>query len=206
MRWHCTPADVALLKSAGFQVHRPTVFFLSDGQPTDSESAWRARLEELRGSDLQERPNVLAVGVGGADAGVIRQLASAPRYAFMMADGSCTAGAIAEFAASMLNSMVSSAESLDRGAQTIEFEKPEGFVQLHAPLVQRSGDASAPHQAGTRAADDRRAGADRGGAAGRLRALPARHGCRWRRRLRAGGAGGIGAGAVQALRRWPPTG
>ena len=34
----------------------------------------------------------------------------------------------------MLNSMVSSAERLDRGERTIEFEKPEGFVQLDAPL------------------------------------------------------------------------
>jgi hypothetical protein len=53
----------------------------------------------------------------------------------MMLDGVSTAGAISEFAASMLNSMVSSAEQLDRGERTIEFEKPEGFVQLDAPLV-----------------------------------------------------------------------
>ena len=66
---------------------------------------------------------------------MIGQLASSPRYAFMMREGVSTAGAIAEFAASMLNSMVSSAERLDRGEQTIEFEKPEGFVQLDAPLV-----------------------------------------------------------------------
>ena len=53
----------------------------------------------------------------------------------MMTSGASTAGAIAEFAASMLNSMVASAERLDRGEHTIEFEKPEGFVQLDAPLV-----------------------------------------------------------------------
>ena len=35
----------------------------------------------------------------------------------------------------MLNSMVASAERLDRGEQKIEFEKPEGFVQLDAPLL-----------------------------------------------------------------------
>jgi hypothetical protein len=54
---------------------------------------------------------------------------------FMMREGISTAGAIAEFAAPMLNSMVSSAERLDRGEQMLEFEKPEGFVQLDAPLV-----------------------------------------------------------------------
>lgn len=129
------PADVALLKGGGYQVHRPTVFFLSDGQPTEKEDKWRARLDELQDADFRERPNILAFGVGDADSNVIQQLATVPRYAFMMTEGSSTAGAIAEFAASMLNSMVSSAERLDRGEQTIEFEKPEGFVQLDAPLV-----------------------------------------------------------------------
>jgi uncharacterized protein YegL len=129
------PADVALLKSTGYQVHRPSVFFLSDGQPTDKADRWRARLDELKDPGFRERPNVLAFGVGDADPAVIRELASSPRYGFMMTEGASTAGAIAEFAASMLNSMVASAERLDRGEQTIEFEKPEGFVTLDAPLV-----------------------------------------------------------------------
>jgi uncharacterized protein YegL len=132
---HTIPGDVALLKGSGYQVHRPSVFFLSDGQPTEKEESWSARLEELRDPGFNERPNILAFGVGDADPSVIRRLATAPRYAFMMTDGVSTAGAIAEFATSMLNSMVSSAERLDRGERTIEFEKPEGFVQLDAPLV-----------------------------------------------------------------------
>jgi uncharacterized protein YegL len=129
------PADVALLKGSGYQVHRPSVFFLSDGQPTEKEDKWRSCLDELKDPGFRERPNILAFGVGDADAKVIQQVATVPRYAFMMTEGSSTAGAISEFAASMLNSMVSSAERLDRGEQTIEFEKPEGFVQLDAPLV-----------------------------------------------------------------------
>jgi len=129
------PADVALLKASGYQVHRPSVFFLSDGLPTERRSGWHARLQELRDPAFAERPNILAFGVGEADPDVIRRVASAPRYAFMMLDGVSTAGAISEFAASMLNSMVSSAERLDRGETTIEFEKPEGFVALDAPLV-----------------------------------------------------------------------
>ncbi len=129
------PADVALLKSNGYQVHRPSVFFLSDGLPTEKAEKWTARLAELKDPSFRERPNILAFGVGEADPEVIGMLASSPRYGFMMTQGASTAGAIAEFAASMLNSMVASAERLDRGEQTIEFEKPEGFVQLDAPLV-----------------------------------------------------------------------
>jgi uncharacterized protein YegL len=129
------PADIALLKGSGYQVHRPTVFFLSDGQPTEKEGRWRERLDGLRDPAFRERPNILAFGVGDADPAVIAQVATSPSYAVMMAEGVSTAGAIAEFAASMLNSMVSSAEGLDRGEQRVEFEKPEGFVALDAPLV-----------------------------------------------------------------------
>ncbi len=129
------PGDVALLKGSGYQVHRPTVFFLSDGLPTEQEDAWQGRLGDLKDGGFRERPNILAFGVGDADPQVIQQLATTPSYAFMMSEGVSTAGAIAEFATSMLNSMVSSAERLDRGEQTIEFEKPEGFVQLDAPIL-----------------------------------------------------------------------
>ncbi len=129
------PGDVALLKGSGYQVHRPSVFFLSDGQPTEKEADWQARLQELTDAGFKERPNILAFGVGEADPAVIARVASGPGYAFMMTDGASTAGAIAEFATSMLNSMVASAERLDRGESTIEFEKPEGFVQLDAPLL-----------------------------------------------------------------------
>jgi uncharacterized protein YegL len=132
---HTIPADVALLKGNGYQVHRPSVFFLSDGMPTEKAEKWQARLADLKDPSFRERPNILAFGVGEADAEVIGQLASSPRYGFMMTQGASTAGAIAEFATSMLNSMVASAERLDRGDHTIEFEKPEGFVQLDAPLV-----------------------------------------------------------------------
>ena len=133
---HATiPADVALLKASGYQVHRPSVFFLSDGLPTEKEDRWQTKLEGLRDPAFNERPNILAFGVGEADPAVIRQIASSPRFAFMMLDGVSTAGAISEFAASMLNSMVSSAERLDRGETTIEFDKPDGFVQLDAPLI-----------------------------------------------------------------------
>jgi uncharacterized protein YegL len=129
------PGDVALLKSAGYQVHRPVVFFLSDGQPTEPSAKWRSQLSELTDDGFHEHPNILAFGVGDADAAIVREVASTPGYSFMMAEGASAAGAISEFATSMLNSMVSSAERLDRGESTIEFEKPKGFVQLDEPLL-----------------------------------------------------------------------
>ena len=67
------PADVALLKGSGYQVHRPSVFFLSDGQPTEKADKWRKRASsELKDPGFRERPNILAFGVGDADPEVIR--------------------------------------------------------------------------------------------------------------------------------------
>ena len=74
------PADVALLKVSGFQVHRPTVFFLSDGLPTERESKWQKRLTALKDPVFRERPNILAFGVGDADPKVIQQLATSPSH------------------------------------------------------------------------------------------------------------------------------
>ena len=49
---HTIPADVALLKGNGYQVHRPSVFFLSDGLPTEKADKWQARLAELKDPEL----------------------------------------------------------------------------------------------------------------------------------------------------------
>ena len=146
------PSDVALLKADGYQVHRPSVFFLTDGQPTEKDARWQAALEALKDPAFKERPNILAFGVGEAEPDVIGPLASTPGFAFMMAEGVSTAGAIAEFATSMLNSMVSSAERLDRGEQTIEFEKPEGFVAARRALAVTIGCGHGWRRCGARGA------------------------------------------------------
>ena len=65
-------------------MHRPAVFFLSDGQPTEKEAKWQEGLAELKDPAFNERPNILAFGVGDADPKVIQQLATSPAHAFMM--------------------------------------------------------------------------------------------------------------------------
>ena len=55
------PADVALLKGNGYQVHRPSVFFLSDGLPTEKPEKWQHAPRGAEGSDLPgaaEHPRV----------------------------------------------------------------------------------------------------------------------------------------------------
>src|SRR5262245_18720111 len=73
--------DVNNLKAQGHQVFRPTVFFLSDGQPNDS---WQASYLALTDPGWRPRPNILAFGFGQADASVIRQVATQNAF---MSDG-----------------------------------------------------------------------------------------------------------------------
>jgi uncharacterized protein YegL len=133
---HRLPGDVATLKADGYKVRRPLVFFLSDGQPTDQpESAWRDALEELKSSAFRERPHVLAFGIGEAQGETIKTVASAPKYAWIQGDGMSAANAIAEFGASLVESISKSAEALARGSEQIEVPEPEGFVSLKADVL-----------------------------------------------------------------------
>jgi uncharacterized protein YegL len=130
------PADVATLKASGYKVRRPLIFFLSDGQPTDSpESAWREPLEELKSEEFRERPHILAFGIGEAQGDTIKDVASAPQYAWIQADGTSASSAIAEFGTSLIESISKSAEALARGGDDIHVPEPEGFVSLKADVL-----------------------------------------------------------------------
>lgn len=58
--------DVRALKARGLRVHRPLVFFLSDGQPTDPVT-WPAAFAALTDPIWSARPNMIAFGIGDAD-------------------------------------------------------------------------------------------------------------------------------------------
>ncbi len=133
---HRIPGDVATLKSDGYKVRRPLVFFLSDGQPTDKpDGAWRPPLEELKSEAFRERPHILAFGIGEARGETIKEVASAPNLAWIQADGMSAASAIAEFGASLIQSISKSAEALARGSDEIQVPEPEGFVSLKAEPI-----------------------------------------------------------------------
>jgi uncharacterized protein YegL len=58
--------DVRALKANRRRVHRPFVFFLSDGQPTDPVT-WPAAFAALTDPRWSARPDVIAFGLGDAD-------------------------------------------------------------------------------------------------------------------------------------------
>jgi uncharacterized protein YegL len=75
----------------------PTVFFLSDGGPTDDESTWRTAFDKLIGHE--SRPAVVPCGIDEAEAHIMGSLIH-PRIGpertalFMSADGIAVAAAI----------------------------------------------------------------------------------------------------------------
>src|SRR5690242_6897585 len=62
------PSDVQWLRGEGYKVHRPVVFFLSDGQPTDGTD-WHGPHAMLTDRDrTPTAPNIIACGIGDAQA------------------------------------------------------------------------------------------------------------------------------------------
>ena len=101
--------DIPSLKAQGYTVHRPAVFFLTDGLPNGHED-WRSVRSNLLAQPAA--PNILAFGIGDADAGTVAELATQPHFAFVAARGVDTGAAISEFLTSLTQSVISSGQAL----------------------------------------------------------------------------------------------
>ena len=123
------PNDARTLKSQGYQVHRPAVFFLTDGLPTD-DGKWESALASIKSPDFHERPNLLAFGIGKANAQIIAQVASQETFAFQAAEGVDTGIAITKFLEALTHSIVSSGNALADDRPELVVERPEGFTMV----------------------------------------------------------------------------
>lgn len=68
-------SDVAQLKATGFRLSRPTVFLITDGEPTDQTQDWQDAFKVLTDRGFRARPNVVPFGVGGATHQTLDQVA-----------------------------------------------------------------------------------------------------------------------------------
>jgi uncharacterized protein YegL len=121
------PADVARLKHDGYAVHRPAVFFLSDGQPTD-EPVWK-NLHRRLVDKVQNpaAPNIIACGIGDATPETILEVATEQRFAFISIAGANIGDAIAKFCTALTKSLVVSGRSLGSAQPELYVDRPEGF-------------------------------------------------------------------------------
>jgi uncharacterized protein YegL len=111
-------SNVAQLKADQYVVHRPTVWFISDGEPTDNETAWRQAFADLTTSRMY--PNFIPCGVDDADMNTMGSLihpssGPKPMAAYMMEQSFDPAKAITAMAEILISSMLASGYSLASG-------------------------------------------------------------------------------------------
>lgn len=122
------PADIDTLKTDGYQVHRPAVFFLSDGQPTDGK--WSGPHSRLTNRSVTPAaPNIIAFGLGGdVKPETILQVATQKEYAFVSVPGADIGAAIARFFMALTMSVIQSGRSLASANPQLVVEQPQGFT------------------------------------------------------------------------------
>ncbi|WBB80601.1 VWA domain-containing protein [Micromonospora sp. WMMD882] len=129
-------ANVAQLKADQYVVHRPVVWFISDGEPTDDDPVWRAAFQELTSSKAY--PNVIPCGVDQADVNVMGSLihpsSGAKKMALYMMDPTFQpAKAITSMAEVLISSMIQSGHSLASGSTGVvlppKTNLPAGITQ-----------------------------------------------------------------------------
>jgi uncharacterized protein YegL len=90
-------------RAAGSEVvHRPAVFFLSDGRPTDP-AQWPAAHARLVDPTWADRPDIVAFGIGEADPGTINRIATVRSY--VSDDRTTPAQALSRFTDTLARSM-----------------------------------------------------------------------------------------------------
>jgi len=109
------PADVARLETNHRVVHRPTVFFLTDGEPTDDDKAWRSAFASLV---ARRAPSIVPCGVGQATVRVMSTLVHPRRgphggTLYMMDPAYPPAQAVNAFGAVVVSSMRASSRRSD---------------------------------------------------------------------------------------------
>jgi uncharacterized protein YegL len=119
------PADVRTLKGEGYRVHRPAVFVLTDGQPTDD--TWLVSHQALVDREVTpEAPNIIACGIGAARASTILELATRPEFAFVALAGVDIGAAIAQFCTALTRSIINSAPRSTQPPRLV-VQQPSGF-------------------------------------------------------------------------------
>lgn len=116
-------ADVERLKRSGAAVYRPTVFFMTDGNPNGDD--WVGPYRELVTDTFPYRPNIMAFGVGQVSTRILGQIATSK--AFLALDDPGTA--LTQFASTLTKSIVKSGMTAD-GRVQVPVEPGPGFREV----------------------------------------------------------------------------
>lgn len=140
-------SNVKQLKADGFLVHRPAVFFISDGEPTEEETVWKSAFYDLTRYDKETKtgfsmyPNFVPFGVDDANPKTLQQLihptgGNKPMRMFMQSSDSDAPAAIAAMAEVLISSVLASGESMAQGNSGIilpsDDDLPDGLSSYTA--------------------------------------------------------------------------
>ncbi len=111
--------DYAQLKSDNYRVHRPGVFFITDGAPTDAPDDLNNAFAELTAKDFKARPNIIPFGVGEAtkevlDPWIFPRDKKMRSYIHKETDPKVAMGDVAHI---LIATVLSSASSVDESGQ-----------------------------------------------------------------------------------------
>lgn len=119
--------DLAKLKHERYGVHRPVVFFLSDGQPSDGGS-WQAAHRALTDREtMPAAPNIIACGIGAARADTMVEVATRREFGFVAEPGTDIGKAISEFFQALTSSLVASGRAMAGGHPELVVNRPDQF-------------------------------------------------------------------------------
>lgn len=116
-------ADAAQLHADGHKVHRPAVFFLTDGEPTDRPDEWKSAFATLVDPNFRGGPNVIPFGVAGATEDTLKQLVhpvGRMRH-FIASNSTDPADAIRSMAEILIGSIIASANSIATDSEASGF-------------------------------------------------------------------------------------
>ncbi|MGW4210927.1 vWA domain-containing protein [Lentzea sp. NPDC004789] len=118
-------ADVAQLAADEFAVWRPMVFFISDGEPTDSRAVWAAELDRLVHGGSPWHPEIVSFAIGDASPATLAQVATT--RCFAARSGEAVEQAISGIADLVIRSVVASGTA---GAPVLPRSAPAGFDEV----------------------------------------------------------------------------
>ncbi|MGH3192294.1 MAG: VWA domain-containing protein [Streptosporangiaceae bacterium] len=119
--------DGVQLKADGYQLYRPVVFFITDGEPVDK---WEDAHHALTDASWGFHPHVLAFGLGDVSESTIRRIATFK--GFFAREAASPVAALEEFMSSLTRSMVVAAPHpvIDPSVRTVLFNMVEGITEL----------------------------------------------------------------------------
>jgi uncharacterized protein YegL len=122
--------DVEELKAAGERVHRPVVFFITDGSPTDP--GWERALMELTDREFRAHPTIFAIGFQAAEPAVLQEIAGPSGRAFVLTSSVAPADAVRSILESATRIITSSVIGSVGGERPAAIALPSDWISLSA--------------------------------------------------------------------------